>query len=355
MDAWWAAYCEGLRSRICDGDFIQGKDDAKMADSLIAFISAGLSGCRWETMDSKVANEAITKQEYIDVYALKLGKRMDVPTDGLYELKVRADKALQDAIGTAAPPLQKLLQAFVSKNEALKWSQGSFGPVVYTSEFLGTYCNAMISEVLYQHPEKRYGQSYVSGPRPLECGIFYIDPNVEYPLHYHQELEVYYLLGGETRFVWLVDGKLVTMDRKQGEWHFNPPNIPHAITTPLGKPHLSLWFREGGPGQATNNKFGPKWVGCADGLHMIDEHDIANIPDHVVHDDATMKGSLGFGKGTVYLKDCDRFLRALTPAQFEYLKSDPHNMGQIDSLLTPDKVDDLNIELNIIENSLLTR
>ncbi|CAE8609788.1 unnamed protein product [Polarella glacialis] len=216
MDAWWAAYSENLRTRITDRDYIQGKDDARMADSLIAFISAGLSGCRWETMDSKVANEAITKQEYIDVYALKLGKRMDVPTDSLYELKVRADKALQDAIGTAAPPLQKLLQAFVSKNEALKWSQGSFGPVVYTSEFLGTYCNAMISDVLYQHPEKRYGQSYVSGPRPLECGIFYIDPNVEYPLHSHQELEVYYLLGGETRFVWLVDGKLVTMDRKQG-------------------------------------------------------------------------------------------------------------------------------------------
>ena len=53
----------------------------------------------------------------------------------------------------------------------------------------------------------------------------------------------------------------VFIDKKAGEWHFNPPHVPHAITSPHGKPHLSLWFREGGPGQEANNKFGPEWIG----------------------------------------------------------------------------------------------
>mmetsp|Transcript_117799 Transcript_117799/g.333958 ORF Transcript_117799/g.333958 Transcript_117799/m.333958 type:complete len:539 (+) Transcript_117799:83-1699(+) len=343
MDKWWDAHKENLRTRITDRDYIEGKDDSCMAASIVKFVTRGLSAARWVPRDSERARSVADKEHYIEVYTAKLGNRTDVPRDNLWNIKLRAEKFIEASIASSGPDptLRNLLEALLADKEALAWSQGGFGPVVYTSKFLGTYANTMLSGSLYEHPKQHWGQSFFSGPRPLECGIFYIDAGVEYPLHYHQELEAYFILGGETRFVWFVENKLVTMDRKQGEWHFNNPNTPHAITTPHGTPHLSVWFREGGPGQAANNKFGPKWVGCVDGLHMVDEHDNAGVPNHVAKDDNKLVGSLGFGRGSVFLKDTHKFLRALTPAQFDYLKHDPSGFTEIDTLLTPEKHDQL--------------
>lgn len=342
IDEWWKVQRDALHSRITDRDYIETEDDDKMADSLASFMDASLAAVRWHTVDSERVTTVTTQEDYRQVYTAKLGLRTDVSPDNLFNIKLRAEKAIEDGIATAEgnPQLQNLLRKFLDHKEALKWSQGSFGPVVYTAEFLGTYANAMVSGSLWQQSEKSFGQSYFSGPRPLECGIFYIDAGVEYPLHYHQELESYFILAGKTQFLWLVEDKLVTMDRKQGEWHFNYPNTPHAITTPFNEPHLSLWFREGGPGQAANNKFGPKWIGCVDGLHMIDEHDVDGIPDnpdHVARDDERI-GSFGFAAGSVFKKDTDHFLRALSPAQFDYLRDDPNSMAEIDNLLTPGKI-----------------
>jgi len=345
MDEWWQAHRENLRSRITERDFIQGEDDEKMANCLVKFMDRGISSARWMAKADPRLKPVADRDDYVEVYAAKLGARTDVPTDNLWNLKCRAEKCIEDGIKMSAsnPTLQSFLRTILENKECLSWSQGSFGPTVFTAQFLGTYANAMLSGPLYEHAERHWGRSYFSGPRPLECGIFYIDPAVEYPLHYHQELEAYFILAGETRFVWEIEGKLVTMDRKQGEWHFNYPNTPHAITTPHRTPHLSLWFREGGPGQKANNMFGPKWIGCADGLHMMDEHDIDGVPDakDIANDDNTMIGSLGCAGGSVFLKDTDKFLRTLTPAQFDYLKNDPNCMGSIDSLLTPERYKDL--------------
>eukprot|EP00401_Gymnodinium_catenatum_P053071 CAMPEP_0117472652 /NCGR_PEP_ID=MMETSP0784-20121206/8361_1 /TAXON_ID=39447 /ORGANISM="" /LENGTH=386 /DNA_ID=CAMNT_0005266817 /DNA_START=99 /DNA_END=1259 /DNA_ORIENTATION=+ len=345
FDVWWQKHKELLYSRIVEKDYIEAADDAAMASSLVTFIGQSLSAVRWEAMDSERAQAVTTYADYKEVYAAKLGTREDVSSDNLYRIKLRADQAIQDGIAAAAnnPPLQNLLKKIYHNKEALKWSQGSFGPMVYTANFLRTYANAMVSDSLWQQSDKTYANSYFTGPRPLECGIFYIDPGVEYPLHYHKELESYFILSGKTQFLWLVDNQLVTMDREQGEWHFNYPNTPHAITTPFGQPHLSLWFREGGPGQKANNKFGPKWIGNADGLRMIDEYDEDGIPDHedVAIDDNKMIGSYGFAAGSVFKKDTDRFLRALSPAQFDYLRDDPNAMSEIDNLLTPGKVNAL--------------
>lgn len=155
---------------------------------------------------------------------------------------------------------------------------------------------------------------------------------------HHKELEAYFLLAGSTRYAWLVDGQLVTMDRNQGQWHFNYPNIPHAITTPLGKPHLSLWFREGGPGQKANNRFGPKWIGDTTGLDVLRELDEDGIADFVDDSAKDMHlGSHGFCVQSVFRADTDRFLRVLTADQFRHLQTDPNAMDEIDSLLTPER------------------
>jgi len=349
IDALWSASRNLLKSRITDKDYLQDPNDEKMAQSFVSFVDAGLSAARWEPMDSERVRDIATKEDYSQVYTAKLGHRTDVKVDNLWDVKTRAEAAIAEAVCSAAdnPPLQALLKELYAHKDALKWSQGSFGPKVYTADFLGTYANTMLSESLFRQPEKQHGLSYAAGRRPLECGIFYLDPGVEYPLHYHRELEAYLVLAGTTRFVWLVvddDGetdRLVTMDRSQGEWHFNPPNVPHCITTPLGTPHLALWFREGGPGQVANNKFGPKWVGCVDGLDMIDEFDDDNIPDATAKDCPEKPGSIGAKMGEVFLKDTEKFIRSLTPAQFEYLESDPLSFHEIDSLLTPERLHEL--------------
>lgn len=233
--------------------------------------------------------------------------------------------------------------------EVFKWSQGGFGPAVYTGKFLTTYANAMVSESLYTQPAHRYAETFVGARRPLECGVFYIDPGVGYPLHYHGELECYYILAGTTRFVWLQDGNLVYLDRAAGEWHFNPPNMPHAITTPNGQPHLSLWFREGGPGQEANHKFGPKWIGDVDGLDFSGEDDEDDIPDGKYKENESFVGSLGFKKGHVFRDDCKHFLRLLTPTEFEYVNNNEEVMTNMDNLLQSTKKDELSRQVNVLK------
>lgn len=337
IEEWWCAASHQLRESIMCKDF---EDDAKWADSFLAFVTRGLAACRWEHVDSPRVQSIVTQEEYVKEYAACLAGRSDVTADNLYRIKLDADRFLEVCLQEAAGErtLASMLGAFLARKEVFIWSQGSFGPQVYASSFLQAYANSMVSDSLFTQAKDHFARTYHGTHRQLECGVFYIEPGVSYPLHYHKELEAYYILGGSTRFVWLLDGELVYMDRKQGEWQFNPPNIPHAITTPHGTPHLSLWFREGGPGQKANNKFGPKWIGDVDGLHMRSEDDTDHTHDSIVtegEDDAA--GGLGFAVGGVVREDCNKFVRKLTPAQFEDLRSINTVVDHVDAYLTPQK------------------
>jgi len=335
LDAWWPWASGRLRALIVKSDF---QDDEKWAASMIKFIGKGLAACRWITEDSEIALDVTTRDEYLEEYGAKLGDRKDVPTDNLWRLKSLADEALKrEASKCVGVPMHiDLINALYDKREALKWSQGGFGPSAYHSDFLKSYANAMLSDSWFTQPQNRYGETYAGQKRPLECGIFYLVPGTEYPLHYHNELEAYYILAGKTRFVWMHDDKLIYLDREAGQWHFNPPNLPHAITTPHGEPHLSLWFREGGSGQEANNKFGPKWIADVDGLDFIGEDDEDGVADGVYTEETRMVGSLGFKKGCVFRDDCKKAMRLLTPSQFEYLNNDESVMAKIDEMLDPE-------------------
>lgn len=344
FDEWWPVASQQLRERIMSKYFV---DDERWAKCFTGYITKGLAAARWEHLDSHRAQSVLTKEDYVKEYSTKIVGRSDLAADNLYKISVDANEYLEPCVKEAAgnPLLAKMLSALLEKRGALSWSQGGFGPQVYTASFLQSYANAMLSDSLFTQPANKYATTHHGDDRPLECGIFFIRPGVEYPLHYHNELEAYYILGGKTRFVWLLDEELVYMDRSQGEWHFNPPNTPHAITTPHGTPHLSLWFREGGPGQAVNNKFGPKWIGDVDGLHIHSEDDKDPTDDPVVKDSEADPGALGFAAGSVFRKDNKKFLRLLTPTQFEYLHSNEFAVAEADSFLTPNKKEVLSFVL----------
>jgi hypothetical protein len=168
-------------------------------------------------------------------------------------------------------------------------------------------------------------------------------------LHYHGTLEAYYLLAGKTQFVYLKNNVLVKTDLEAGQWHFNPPFVPHAISTPHGEPHLSLWFREGGSGQAANNAFGPKWIGDVAGLKFVSKHAAAceefacackeevrrwTETDHLI-------GSLGFVEGKVMKTGAAKFFRTLQPEQFDVLADDEDELCNLETFLRPKQMKQL--------------
>eukprot|EP00746_Dinoflagellata_sp_MGD_P009895 gnl/MRDRNA2_/MRDRNA2_120275_c0_seq1.p1 gnl/MRDRNA2_/MRDRNA2_120275_c0~~gnl/MRDRNA2_/MRDRNA2_120275_c0_seq1.p1 ORF type:complete len:477 (-),score=90.27 gnl/MRDRNA2_/MRDRNA2_120275_c0_seq1:129-1559(-) len=345
LEQWWkASGAFDLHELVRDTEF-EFRD--AWAEHLVRFISCGLLGIEWESKDSARAKEIESEADYIAKYSKRLLKRTDVSKRNLYEIKLRADETLDKAAKNEnlKPEIQRLLAAIAEVKPAFKWSQGGFGPKAYRADFLTTYANTMISDSLWKQKPEAYQPSFENNKTFLECGIFYIDAGTEYPLHYHEELEAYYILYGKTRFYQLLDGKIVAFDREAGEWHFNPPYVPHSITSPHGTPHLSLWFREGGPGQEANNKFGPKWIGCCEGLDVthennLDSDDENDIPCGVYYDGVDMKGAAGFGRSTK-LSTGEQFFRILTPHEFMTLQKDPNAMKSIDSALTPTGVDDL--------------
>jgi len=232
------------------------------------YVTAGLNAVDWVQGEGS----PIRKKAYIEMYTAKLENRTpaDVPGDNLFEIAHRAEGSLWTSARLAYMCKEylgkvngALIESLSKQRDRLVWSQGDLGPLIYHKEFLEVYANAMVSGALWQHHGNLTKQetTFAGNRAPLEAGVFYMDSQVEYPLHFHDELEAYFILGGTTRFVWLEDGELTYKDRDAGEWHVNPPNIPHSVVTPLpGQQHLALWFREGGQGQEANNLYGPKWI-----------------------------------------------------------------------------------------------
>mmetsp|Transcript_78115 Transcript_78115/g.216001 ORF Transcript_78115/g.216001 Transcript_78115/m.216001 type:complete len:382 (+) Transcript_78115:69-1214(+) len=339
FEDWWAAHKDNLFTRITDRDFIEHEYDEHFAKCVLQFVDHSLPGLLW--MAREDAPKDRTKETYMADYAKKLGDRTDVAHDNLWNIRERALKCIEDGIETAKdnPTLQALLKALHQNADMLNWSQGSFGPKVYNAKFLTTYANTMLSDRVWTQEKDTYGTAFVWERRPLECGIFYVDAGVNYPLHYHEELEGYFVLAGSTDFKWLYEGKVINMKRTQGEWHFNYPNLPHAITTPDGKPHLSLWLREGGLGQEANNRLGPKWIGSVDGMTTVDTDDQGNeTAAQEQQDDPNMIGSAGYEPGAVFREDIDAFMRVLSPAEFKEIRDDPDGMNDIEQLLTPGRM-----------------
>lgn len=128
----------------------------------------------------------------------------------------------------------------------LSWSQGTFGPRHYARAFLETYTNAMLSSLW--------------SPCGLEVGLFFLRRGTRYPLHRHVEKEVYYVVAGRVTYFHVIEGQLVGFERGPGDWHYNPPDVPHTMATDRGEDHLCLWIRQGSDGQAINDIKGPIMV-----------------------------------------------------------------------------------------------
>jgi len=344
FDAWWKQAGPKLFSTITTTKetFADGE---RWASAFVGFVTHGLSVVRWEPIDGERIKDVMKKESYMSEYYPRLCGRSDVAADNLWQLKGRIDELLLRVVKCAPaqdPSLKSLLQTIATHKDTLTWSQGCFGPKAYAASFLRSYATATITEVLWRQPKHRYGMTCDGNKCFLDCGILYADAGVELPLQHHSALEAFYVLAGETRFVSLLDGKLVHEDRKPGEWHFNPPHIPHAITTPHGKPHLSLWFREGGPGQAHSAKFGPKWVGAVDGLDWEQDNLDDDIPDgNGGEDESGVVGRLGFARGTIFRLDCRKFVKLLTPEQWDSVGSDRSTLMIASQRLAPGRQQEL--------------
>lgn len=348
------------------------------------YVTIGLDAVDWVQGEGS----PLHKETYVELYESKLANRTlaDIPVDNLFEIAHRAEGALWSSAKlayTCKEYLGKvngaLIESLAKQRDRLVWSQGSLGPRIYQKKFLETFANAMVSDALWQHPGNLTEQetTFAGNKAPLEAGVFYIDSSVEYPLHFHEELEAYFILGGTTRFVWLEDGQLTYKDRDAGEWHVNPPNIPHSIVTPLpGQYHLSFWFREGGPGQAANNRYGPKWIDDVSGLKTnfdakqygdatLDgelDGDIGNfIPENLsflytqegeldkenrYEDPDHLVGSLGMSE-SVLLPAYAASIREIDPkvwaeigpnSSWDPTPTDEKSIGNIDELIKPDAV-----------------
>jgi len=344
FDAWWKQAGPKLFTTITKTKEIFA-DGERWASAFVGFVTHGLSVVRWEPVDGERIKDTTTKESYVSEYYPRLRGRSDVAADNLWQLKGRIDDLLLRVVKSAPAQdlsLKSLLQTLAIHKDTLTWSQGGFGPKAYSGSFLRSYANATITEVFWRQPKHRYGMTCDGKKCFLDCGILYADAGVELPLHHASGLEAFYVLAGETRFVWLLDGKLVHEDKKPGEWHFNPPHIPHAITTPHGKPHLSLWFREGGPGQAHSVKFGPKWVGAVDGLDWVQDNLDDDIPDEAGdEDDSAVVGRLGFARGTIVRLDCRKFAKLLTPEQWDSVGSDRSAVMTASHRLAPGRQEEL--------------
>mmetsp|Transcript_8062 Transcript_8062/g.12072 ORF Transcript_8062/g.12072 Transcript_8062/m.12072 type:complete len:305 (+) Transcript_8062:44-958(+) len=224
FSAWWKKAGPALHETIMKLDF---EDKKAWADHIVDFITKGLGAVEWVSpVSDRILGDlgVTTEQEYIDEYAKKIAGRDDVASTNLAKIANRArvcvEGASEDPNLEGKPEYQALAAELKKFSQALTWSQGGFGPQAYSAEFLTTYANTMISESLWkQHPSKcnppfenfdTIGGS-TADDSPLECGIFYIDPLVEYPLHHHKQLECYFILAGETRFVYLLDNDLVDL------------------------------------------------------------------------------------------------------------------------------------------------
>lgn len=331
FDTWWATSRAGLKAEVLKHAL---QDREVWAKSFLDFLDFSLANVEWIQRDSELAQSVETESEYVEVYSQKIAGRTDVSPDNLYHIKQRADDCLLAAATcTMQMVLSQLLNALVESKELLRWSQGNFGPRAYTEQFLQKYANAMLSGYAWNQPPSTFGTTLKGKRQFLECGIFFVDTGVEYPLHYHAELEAYYILSGKTRFAWLINGKLENFDREAGEWFFNPPYTPHAITTPHGTPHLSLWFREGGGGQAANDKFGPKWIGCVNGLHVVDED---GTPEADYQHPNGMIGDIGMEPGFVIRHPVQGGVRVITPSQFAYFSEKRGRLSELDKILNPE-------------------
>lgn len=357
LEHWWTQIgSKGLRDCYMASEYA---DKEKWANHMVDFIEKSFKTLKHVQKGSDDKRlKPVTKDEYIKTYTDVLKGRTNGPkSENLWNLKCEADAYLKKAVATIKEPaLKLLLSTFLREKEALVWSQGSFAPQTSTRQFLETYVNAMLSGDQWDQPKEGFQMAY-HGKRAefLESGIFFIKPGVEYPLHYHEAMEAYYILSGTTRFVLMVEdekdstkSKLKYIEKKAGEWHFNPPWVPHAIVTPHGQPHLALWFREGGVGELQNNKAGYKWIGDVDGMEMLtpDERGafekfcmscIGGDPEVKRHNsDPNLIGSLGFKPGSVASPENDHYFRVLKPSEFELLNDDPKALENLNKSLTPE-------------------
>lgn len=76
----------------------------------------------------------------------------------------------------------------------------------------------------------------ISGLGDERCGIFYLSAGLEYPYHWHDAEEFYFVLAGSAD--WTVDG--VTTRRAAGDWSHTPERAVHQIVT-HDEPVLAAW------------------------------------------------------------------------------------------------------------------
>ncbi len=127
----------------------------------------------------------------------------------------------------------KLLSQFITYRESLFWEQ--------------TYSKAdrVVGDALLAG----YAFSEITGQRgpfisdQLRSGVGVWGPNVEYPLHWHDAEEIYWILHGSARFQ--VGRGQPRSFRKSGEIVFVPCSVPHSFET-CDEPLVMFYLWQGG-------------------------------------------------------------------------------------------------------------
>jgi len=76
-------------------------------------------------------------------------------------------------------------------------------------------------------------------PKGILTGTLFLDPLCEYPPHFHQVSEMYYVIQGEARWTVNHETKIV----KTGDWIYHPEYAKHSWTNLQESPLHLLWIR----------------------------------------------------------------------------------------------------------------
>lgn len=142
--------------------------------------------------------------------------------------------ALFDGIRIDSGSLPGQLVALVSRHrKSLLWEQ------TYRKED-GVVGEDLLAGYGFSEMTGKHGP-YVS--ERLRSGIGIWAPHVEYPLHWHDSEEIYWILSGSARFQ-IGRDEPVSLN-KAGDIVFMPSAVPHAFRT-AGEPFVVLYLWQGG-------------------------------------------------------------------------------------------------------------
>ena len=134
----------------------------------------------------------------------------------------------------------KLLSQLISNRESLFWEQ------TYTKED-GVVGDSLLSAYAFCEISGRRGP-FVS--ERLRSGIGVWGPSVEYPLHWHEAEEIYWILSGTARFQ-IGRGQPKSL-RKSDEIIFVSSSLPHSFET-CDEPLVMFYLWQGGDLRQVSN------------------------------------------------------------------------------------------------------